>query len=58
MVKAGAEDPEFDSRLHHGDFSTSSHPSDLKMETPVATLPGAWRDRVSSGTGWPGVGIL
>ena len=25
---------------------------------PVATLPGAWRYRVSAGTGWPGVGIL
>ena len=26
--------------------------------TPVATLPGAWRYRVSAGTGWPGVSIL
>ena len=32
--------------------------SDLKMDTPVATLPGAWRYRVSAGTGWPGVSIL
>ena len=26
--------------------------------TPVATLPGAWRYRVSAGTGRPGVSIL
>ena len=32
--------------------------SDLKIGTPVATLPGAWRYRVSTGTGWPGVSIL
>ena len=24
----------------------------------MATLPGAWRYRVSGGTGWPGVSIL
>ena len=24
----------------------------------MATLPGAWRYRVSAGTGWPGVSIL
>ena len=36
----------------------SSHTSDLKTGTPVATLPGAWRYRVSTGTGWPGVSIL
>ena len=24
----------------------------------MATLPGAWRYRVSTGTGWPGVSIL
>ena len=28
------------------------------MGTPVATRPGAWRYRVSAGTGRPGVGIL
>ena len=39
-------------------FSGSSHTSDLKMGTPVATLPGAWRYRVSTGTGLPGVSIL
>ena len=39
-------------------FSRSSHTSDLRIDTPVATLPGAWRYRVSAGTGWPGVSIL
>ena len=37
-----AKDPGFDSRLRR-DFSGSSHTSDLKIGTPVATLPGAWR---------------
>ena len=41
-----------------GIFSGSSHTSDLKTGTPVATLPGAWRYRVSAGTGRPGVSIL
>ena len=36
----------------------SSHTSDFKIGTPVATLPGAWRYRVSAGTGRPGVSIL
>ena len=31
---------------------------DLKIGTPAATLPGAWRYRVSAGTGRPGVSIL
>ena len=52
-----AEDPEFKSRLRL-DFSGSSHTSDFKIGTPVATLPGARRYRVSTGTGWPGVSIL
>ena len=39
-------------------FSESSHTSDLKIGTPVATLPGAWCYRVSTGTGQPGVSIL
>ena len=39
-------------------FSGSSQTSDLKIGTPVATLPGAWRYGVSIGTGWPGVSIL
>ena len=57
VVKASAtraEDPEFESRLRR-DFSGSSHTRDLKTGTPVATLPGAWRYRVSAGTGRPGV---
>ena len=41
-----------------GIFSGSSHTSDLKIGTPVATLPGAWCYRVSAGTGWPSVSIL
>ena len=41
-----------------GIFSGSSHTSDLNTGTPVATLPGAWRYRVSAGTGRPGVSIL
>ena len=41
-----------------GIFPGSSHTSDLKTGTPVATLPGAWRYRVSAGTGWPSVSIL
>ena len=40
-----------------GIFPGSSHTSDLKIGTPVATLPGAWRYRVSAGTGWTGVSI-
>ena len=39
-------------------FSGSSHTSDLKIGTLVDTLPGAWRYRVSAGTGRPGVSIL
>ena len=41
-----------------GIFSGSSHTSDLKIGTPVATLPGTWRFRVSTGTGRPGVSTL
>ena len=41
-----------------GIFSRSSHTSDSKIGTPVSTLPGAWRYRVSAGTGQPGVSIL
>ena len=60
VVKAsasGAEDPGFDSSLRR-DFSGSSHTSDFKIGTPMATLPGAWHYRVIAGTGRPGVGIL
>ena len=38
---AGAEDPGFESRLPR-DFSGSSHTSDFKIGTPVATLLGVW----------------
>ena len=57
VVKASAsrvEDLDFDSCLRRGDFSGSSHTSDLRMSTPVVTLPGAWR----YGPDWPGVSIL
>ena len=54
---SGAENPGFKSRLRR-DFSGSSHTSGLKNGTPVATLPGAWRSRVSTETGRPGVSIL
>ena len=60
MVKAsasGAGDPGFESHWRR-DFSVSSHTSDVKIGTPVATLPGAWRSRVSPETGRPGVSIL
>ena len=60
VVKASAseaEDPEYESRLRR-DFSGSSHTSDLKIGTPVATLPGNWHYRVNAGTGRPGVSIL
>ena len=41
-----------------GNFSGSSHTSDLKIGTPLATLPGAWRYRIDAGTGRPGVSIM
>ena len=47
--------PGFDSHLRRGSFSKSSHVSDLKLGTPVATLPGTWRFTAGAGTGWPGV---
>ena len=50
--------PGFDSRLCCGDFSGLSHTSDLKIGTPVATLPGTSRYRDITGTAWPGVSIL
>ena len=61
VVKAStstAEDEGFDSRLCCGDFSGSNDTSDLKTGTQVATLPGAWYNRVSAGTGQPSVSIL
>ena len=39
---------ERESRLRK-DSSGSSHTSDLKFGTPVATLPGVWHYRVSAG---------
>ena len=60
VVKASAsraEDPQYKSRLRR-DFFGSSHTSDLKIGTPVATLPGAWRYSVSAGTGWLNVSML
>ena len=58
MVKASTTrvaDPGFDSRLRRGIVSGSGHTCDLEIGTPVAALPGAWRYRVSAGTGRPGV---
>ena len=60
VVKAsisGAEDQGFESCLRR-DISGSSHTSDLQIDTPVATLPGAWRYRVNPGTGWLGGSVL
>ena len=60
VVKASAsraEDPGFESRLLREFFGVESYQW-LKIGTPVATLPGAWRYRVSAWTGWPGVSIL
>ena len=51
------ENPGFEFRLRR-DFSGSSHTGELKIGTPVATLPGAWRYRVIAGTGRPGVSVL
>ena len=61
VVKASisrTEDRGFQYCLQYGDFSGLSHISDLKIDTPVATWPGAWCYRVSTGTGWPGISIL
>ena len=60
VVKASASRAEIPGLNHAcaGIFSGSSHTSDWKIGTPVSTLPGAWRYRVSAGTGRPGVSIL
>ena len=61
VVKASAlrmEDPGFESRLRRVFFSGSYHTSDLKNDTPVASLPDAWCYKVSAGTGQPGVSIV
>ena len=60
VVKAStsrAEDSGLASCLRQ-DFSGQSHTNDLKIGTPVATLPDSRRYRVSGGTGWRGVSIL
>ena len=57
MSSSRVEDPGFESCLRQGFFG-SSHTSDLKIGTPMATLPGAWHYRVSAWTGRPGVSIL
>ena len=60
VVKASASreaDPGFDYRSCQN-FSELSHTSDLKISNPVATLPGAWRYRVSAGIGQPSVSKL
>ena len=60
MVKVSTlrvADSGFDSCLRQ-DFSGSSYTSDLKIGTQVATLPSAWRYRVSAGTGQHGDSLL
>ena len=61
VVKAsasGAEDPGFDSRWRR-DFSRGRVlPVTSKLALQWLRLPGAWRCRVSAGTGRPGVSIL
>ena len=61
VVKASHSDaagPGSISNFPRGVFPQSSHSSDLKIGTPLATLPGTGCYRVSAGTGWPGVSIL
>ena len=61
VVKASAsraEDPGLESRLRQDFFRGRVILSDLKIGTPVATLPCAWCCRVSTRTGRPGVSIL
>ena len=60
VVKASTsrtEDPGFKSRLQR-DFSGSSHTSDLKTGSSVATRAGAWRYGVNAEIDWSGVSIL
>ena len=59
VIKASAsraEDTEFDSCLHRAIILSPT--TDFGIDTPVATLPGAWHYRVSAWTGWPGVSVL
>ena len=48
----------FDSHFRRGTFPGSDDNSDLKIGIAVAAPKGAWRNRLSTGTGWPGVSIL
>ena len=63
MIKVSTSSgrPGFDSRLRCGDFPGRVLPTTVKIGTqigtPLATLPGVWRSRVSAGTGEPGVSI-
>ena len=47
-------------RLHSccGPLTGLGRTRDFNICTPVASLPGAWCYRVSTGTGWPGVSVL
>ena len=62
LCASRVEDPGFESRLRRDFFRIESYQwlkkKKKKNGTPVATLPGAWRYRVSPGTGRPGVSIL
>ena len=48
-----AEDPGFESSLGRDFFEGQIIRSDLKVDIPVSTLPGAWRYRVITGTRRP-----
>ena len=48
-ASASSDRPAFDPHFSQGSFSKSSHTSDLKIGTPVATLPGAWHQKVTAG---------
>ena len=61
VVKASAsrvEDPGFKYRLRWDFSGVESYQWLKKIGTPVDTLSGCWRYRVSTGTGRPGVSIL
>ena len=58
MSALGSSRLRFNSGFCHGSVSKSSHTSDLRIGTPVATMLGDGHYRVSAGTGLPGVSIL
>ena len=61
VIKASAsrsKDPGFESRFLQGKFSGSSHATVTWSGTPVVSLSGAWRCRVSARSGWHRVSIL